>query len=50
MDIAPPGASDAGNNRSAAGVVEEWVAPGEMDVVWPLAFATHAISYVPIDL
>ena len=50
MDIAPLGAPDAGNNRNAAGVVEEWVAPGEMDVVWPLAFATHAISYVPIDL
>ena len=49
MDIAPLGAPDAGNNRNAAGVVEEWVAPGQMDVVWPLAFATHAISYVPID-
>ena len=49
MDIAPTGAPDAGNNRNAAGVVEEWVAPGQMDVVWPLAFATHAITYVPID-
>jgi branched-chain amino acid transport system substrate-binding protein len=49
MDIAPLGAKDAGNNRAAAGVVEEWVAPGQMDVVWPLAFATHPIAYVPID-
>jgi hypothetical protein len=49
MDIAPLGAPDAGNNRNAAGVVEEWVAPGQMDVVWPLAFATHPISYLPID-
>jgi ABC-type branched-subunit amino acid transport system substrate-binding protein len=49
IDIAPIGAPDAGNNRNAAGVVEEWVAPGQMDVVWPPAFATHPVTFYAID-
>lgn len=49
LDIAPPGAADAGNNRNAAGVIWEWVAPGQESVVWPPAFATHSVVWMPID-
>ncbi len=49
LDIAPPGAADAGNNRNAAGVIWEWVAPGHEEVVWPPAFATHPVVWLPID-
>lgn len=49
LDIAPPGAADAGNNRNAAGVIWEWIAPGHEEVVWPPAFATHAVVWTPID-
>jgi len=49
LDIAPPGAADAGNNRNAAGVIWEWVAPGHEEVVWPPAFATHPVVWMPID-
>jgi ABC-type branched-subunit amino acid transport system substrate-binding protein len=49
LDIAPPGAADAGNNRNAAGVIWEWVAPGKEMVVWPPAFATHPVVWMPID-
>lgn len=49
VDIAPPGAADAGNNRNAAGVIWEWTAPGHEDVVWPPAFATHPVVWTPID-
>ena len=49
LDIAPPGAPDAGNNRNAASVIWEWVAPGQEAVVWPPAFATHPVVWLPID-
>jgi ABC-type branched-subunit amino acid transport system substrate-binding protein len=49
LDIAPLGAPDAGNNRNAASVIEEWVAPGQRAVVWPLAFATHPVVDFPLD-
>lgn len=49
LDIAPPGSADAGNNRNAAGVIWEWVAPGVEDVVWPPPFATHPVVWTPID-
>jgi hypothetical protein len=49
LDIAPPGAADAGNNRNAAGVIWEWIAPGHEVVVWPPAFATHEVVWLPID-
>jgi ABC-type branched-subunit amino acid transport system substrate-binding protein len=49
LDIAPPNAADAGNNRNAAGVIWEWVAPGDEQVVWPPAFATHPVAWTPID-
>jgi branched-chain amino acid transport system substrate-binding protein len=44
LDLAPPGSPDPGENRRAAGVIWEWVAPGERAVVWPAPFATHAIE------
>ena len=43
LDVAPPGSPDAGANRAAAGVIWEWVAPGQRVVVWPPPFATHPI-------
>lgn len=44
LDLAPPGAPDAGENRAAASVIWEWVAPGQRAVVWPAAYATHAVT------
>jgi hypothetical protein len=48
IDLAPPGAPDAGANRAAASVIWEWVAPGQRAVVWPPAFATAKLSVLPI--
>jgi hypothetical protein len=44
LDVAPPGTPDQGENRDAASVIWEWVAPGQRAVVWPSPFATHAIQ------
>jgi branched-chain amino acid transport system substrate-binding protein len=49
MDLAPPGAAQAGDNRNAASVIWEWVAPGQRAVVWPPAFATHPIAVLPLS-
>jgi len=48
IDIAPPSAPDAGNNRQAASVIWEWVAPNTRAVVWPPSFATHLIAALPL--
>lgn len=48
LDLAPASAPDAGNNRQAASVIWEWVAPGTRAVVWPPAFATHPIAALPL--
>jgi ABC-type branched-subunit amino acid transport system substrate-binding protein len=48
MDIAPVGAPDAGNNRAAASVIWEWLPGGKRVVVWPPAFANHAVEALPI--
>ena len=48
IDIAPPSAPDAGNNRQAASVIWEWVAPNTRAVVWPPTFATHPIVALPL--
>ena len=48
LDIAPLNAPDAGNNRGAAGVIWEWVGPGQRAVVWPPAFATHPVVALPL--
>jgi branched-chain amino acid transport system substrate-binding protein len=49
IDFPPPGQPDAGENRAAASVIGEWVAPGQMKVVWPPAFATHPIDVLPVS-
>jgi ABC-type branched-subunit amino acid transport system substrate-binding protein len=49
LDLAPPGAPDAGANHRSAGVIWEWVAPKTRAVVWPPAFATHPIVALPLS-
>jgi len=49
LDLAPPGAPDAGANQRSAGVIEEWVAPKTREVVWPPAFATHPVVALPLS-
>jgi branched-chain amino acid transport system substrate-binding protein len=49
IDLAPPGAPDAGANHRSAGVIEEWVAPKTREVVWPPAFATHPVVALPLS-
>ena len=48
LDIAAPPAPDAGENRRAASVIWEWVAPNTRAVVWPPTFATHPIVALPL--
>ena len=48
LDLAPPGAVDAGANRRSAGVIEEWIAPGKKTTVWPPAFAEHPVEALPL--
>ena len=48
LDLAPPGAIDAGANRRPAGVIEEWIAPGKKATVWPPAFAEHPVEALPL--
>jgi branched-chain amino acid transport system substrate-binding protein len=43
LDLAPPGSFDAGENRRADSVIEQWVNPHAMPVVWPPAFAERPI-------
>jgi branched-chain amino acid transport system substrate-binding protein len=43
-----PGTADAGDNLLAAGVIWEWIRPGEHVVVWPPVFATHPVEALPI--
>jgi branched-chain amino acid transport system substrate-binding protein len=49
IDFPKPGEPDAGENRAAASVIGEWVAPGDMKVVWPPAFAVRPITVLPIS-
>jgi branched-chain amino acid transport system substrate-binding protein len=42
------GTADAGDNLRAAGVIWEWIRPGEHVVVWPPVFATHPVEALPI--
>ena len=48
LDLAPPGAPDAGDNRNAASVIWEWVSPRTRAVVWPPAMATHPVVALPL--
>jgi branched-chain amino acid transport system substrate-binding protein len=45
----PAAGAQAGENQAAASVIWEWVAPGKEAVVWPPAFATQAVSVLPIQ-
>jgi branched-chain amino acid transport system substrate-binding protein len=47
LDLSPPGTFDAGQNRRADSVIEQWISPHEMPVVWPPAFAEAPI--LPVD-
>src|SRR5438132_7835851 len=49
LDLGPPGAVDAGENRRAVSVIWEWVAPRTRAVVWPPAYATRPLSVLPIE-
>ena len=48
MDIAAPGTPNSGNNMAAASVIWEWMPNGQRVVVWPPAFATHAVEALPL--
>jgi branched-chain amino acid transport system substrate-binding protein len=45
LAFGPPGSPLAGENVNAAGVIWEWIAPNTRALVWPPAFATHAIVF-----
>lgn len=45
LSFAPAGAPLAGENLRAVSVIWEWVAPYTRALVWPPAFATHAIVF-----
>ena len=49
LDIAPPGALDAGQNRAAVSVIWQWVDQNTQAVVYPPAFATRPLSPVAIQ-
>jgi ABC-type branched-subunit amino acid transport system substrate-binding protein len=49
IDFPAQASPAAGANQAAASVIWEWVAPGQEEVVWPPAFATHPILALPID-
>jgi branched-chain amino acid transport system substrate-binding protein len=44
LEFAPADAPDAGGNRRAASVIEQWTKPRTRAVVWPDDFATQAVS------
>jgi branched-chain amino acid transport system substrate-binding protein len=49
LDLAPPGARDAGENRAAVSVIWQWVDDHTQVVVYPPAFATQPLRSVPIQ-
>lgn len=49
LDLAPPGARDAGENRAAVSVIWQWVDARTQVVVYPPAFATRALAPVAIQ-
>jgi hypothetical protein len=48
LDLVPPGERDAGENRAAASVIWEWIAPRTRAVVWPPTFASHPVTVIPL--
>jgi hypothetical protein len=49
LDLAPPGAPDAGQNRAAVSVIWQWVDSHTQAVVYPPAFATRPLTSVAIQ-
>jgi branched-chain amino acid transport system substrate-binding protein len=49
LDLAPPGAPDAGENRAAISVIWQWLDASTQAVVWPPAFATRPLRPVAIQ-
>jgi branched-chain amino acid transport system substrate-binding protein len=49
LDLAPPGARDAGENRAAVSVIWQWVDSHTQAVVYPPAFATRPLTSVAIQ-
>jgi len=49
LDLAPPGAHDAGQNRAAVSVIWQWVDPQTQVVVYPPAFATSPLTPLAIQ-
>jgi len=49
LDLAPPGAWDAGQNRAAVSVIWQWVDQNTQAVVYPPAFATRPLRPVAIQ-
>jgi branched-chain amino acid transport system substrate-binding protein len=49
LDLAPPGAHDAGENRAAVSVIWQWVDSHTQAVVYPPAFATRPLTSIPIQ-
>ena len=49
LDLAGPGADDAGENRRAVSVIWQWVDSRTQAVVWPPPFATQALQAIPIQ-
>jgi branched-chain amino acid transport system substrate-binding protein len=49
LDLAPPAARDAGENRAAVSVIWQWVDARTQVVVYPPAFATHPLAPVAIQ-
>jgi ABC-type branched-subunit amino acid transport system substrate-binding protein len=49
LDLGPPGAPDAGENRAAVSVIWQWVDAATQAVVWPPAFATRPLRPVAIQ-
>ncbi len=48
FELAPNGASDAGDNRLAESVIWQWVAPVTAAVVWPPSYATRPVLNLPV--
>jgi hypothetical protein len=49
LDLAPPGARDAGENRAAVSVIWQWVDARTQVVVYPPTFATRPLAPVAIQ-
>ncbi|HVM13845.1 MAG TPA: hypothetical protein VM287_05905, partial [Egibacteraceae bacterium] len=49
LDLAGPGADDAGENRRATSVIWQWVDVSTQAVVWPPAFATRPLQAIAIQ-